>query len=79
MAAGSDHSLFVVSDGSLWGMGFNYYGALGLGDTTDRHVPVEILSSGVSAVSAGINHSMFIKSIASPPLAPLGMLLGNLP
>ncbi|MCX6896339.1 MAG: hypothetical protein NTZ16_12740 [Verrucomicrobia bacterium] len=31
IAAGHQHSLFLKSDGSLWGMGFNYWGQLGDG------------------------------------------------
>ena len=30
------HSLFVKRDGTLWAMGYNYYGQLGLGDTTKK-------------------------------------------
>src|SRR5690242_1866119 len=31
IAAGAEHSLFLKSDGSLWVMGYNYYGQLGDG------------------------------------------------
>jgi alpha-tubulin suppressor-like RCC1 family protein len=46
VAAGSIHSLFLKSDGSLWGMGYNGFGQLGLGqyDYTDRYTPVEIVA-----------------------------------
>ena len=64
IAAGSRHSLFALEDGSLWGMGFNYNGQLGIGTTSpeicpprktilDPHVKVE-------AIAAGDNHSLFI-------------------
>jgi alpha-tubulin suppressor-like RCC1 family protein len=59
------HSLFVKSDGSLWGMGENQYGVLGDGSTTDRHSPVKIVSSGVVAVATGARHSLFLKSDGS--------------
>jgi alpha-tubulin suppressor-like RCC1 family protein len=60
IAAGGQHSLFVKSDGSLWGMGFNYYGQLGDGTGNyETNVPEMIVSNGVTAVSVGGNHSFF--------------------
>jgi len=43
VAAGLYFSLFLKSDGSLWGMGDNRDGQLGTGDYLERHVPVEIV------------------------------------
>jgi alpha-tubulin suppressor-like RCC1 family protein len=68
IAAGGDHSLFIKSDGSLWAMGDNEYGQLGdgidsFGNFTNQ--PVEIVSSGVVAVAAGEEHSLFLKSDGS--------------
>jgi parallel beta-helix repeat protein len=48
IAAGADHSLFLKSDGSLWGMGDNSSGQLGAGfgvSSTNR--PLLIVSNGV--------------------------------
>jgi alpha-tubulin suppressor-like RCC1 family protein len=50
--------VFVKNDGSLWAMGRNAYGQLGDGTTTDRHSPVQVLSSGVADVSAGDSHTL---------------------
>src|SRR2546426_11549160 len=59
IAAGGYHSLFVRGDGSLWGMGTNGYGQLGLGQALkNTNVPQQI-TSGVSAVAAGYGHSLF--------------------
>jgi hypothetical protein len=62
VAAGSFYSLFVKSDGSLWGMGWNQCGQLGIGSTNDQHLPVMIVPNNVVSVAAGYNHSLFIKS-----------------
>ena len=32
----SEHSLILKNDGTLWSNGYNIYGQLGLGDTTNR-------------------------------------------
>src|SRR5260370_36757994 len=63
IAGGFQHSLFSKSDGSLWVMGNNGYGELGIGftpSTTNR--PTQVLSSGVQRVAAGAvaNHSFFL-------------------
>ena len=38
----SEHSLILKNDNTLWGCGYNYYGSLGLGDTTNRNIFTEI-------------------------------------
>ena len=45
VAAGGQHSLGLRSDGSLWAWGWNLWGQLGLGDTTDRWVPTQVGSA----------------------------------
>jgi alpha-tubulin suppressor-like RCC1 family protein len=65
IAAGVDHSLFLMSDGSLWAMGHNDYGQLCDGSTNDSHSPKLILSSNVTAISAGGYDSLFLKSDGS--------------
>lgn len=64
IAAGNDFSLFLKSNGSLWGMGRNNDGQLGDGTSgayamTNR--PEEIVASNVTAIAAGGVHSLFIK------------------
>jgi hypothetical protein len=61
VAAGSSHSLFVTSDGTLWAMGYNGYGQLGNGTTVSTNVPVSV-ASNVVAVAAGWSHSLFVTS-----------------
>jgi hypothetical protein len=61
-AAGSQYnSLFVKADGTLWGIGDNSAGQLGLGNTTQQNRPAYITNSVVSLAS-GYMHSLFIKT-----------------
>ncbi len=67
IAAGSNHSLAVKTDGSLWAWGSNEYGQLGNGISGDGEfevTPQKVMDS-VVAVAAGIHHSMTIKADGS--------------
>ncbi len=64
VAAGSFHSLFLKDDGSLWGMGDNSHGQLGI-RTLPSNVPDQIVPSGVVAVGAGDYQSVFLKADGS--------------
>jgi alpha-tubulin suppressor-like RCC1 family protein len=44
IAAGDGHGLFIKSDGSLWGMGDNQYGQLGLGAVSHTNSPAQIVA-----------------------------------
>ena len=65
MAAGYYHSLFLKSDGSLWGMGQNLNGQLGDGTFNNANLPEPIVASNVTAIAAGGYHSLFLKSDGS--------------
>lgn len=55
-------TLFIKLDGTLWGVGGNQLGQLGIGTTTtDEPSPLPI-ASGVTSVSAGEKHTMFVRS-----------------
>lgn len=59
----ADHSLAVRADGSVWAWGYNYYGQLGDGSTSDRFNPVQVLTGngalgGAASVEAGDYHSL---------------------
>jgi alpha-tubulin suppressor-like RCC1 family protein len=67
VSAGGYHSLFLKNDGTVWACGDNNNGELGNGtfDTIPPYginTPAQVnFLSGVIAVSAGWNHSLFLK------------------
>lgn len=63
VSAGGSHTLFIKADGTLWAVGDNTYGQLGIGvaDSTARSTPMQV-ASGVAKIAAGIGHSMFIRT-----------------
>jgi uncharacterized repeat protein (TIGR03803 family) len=68
IAAGSNDSVALCSDGTLADWGVNDIGELGNNSTTNSNVPVSVLSSGVLAnktvvaIAAGLYHSMALCS-----------------
>jgi len=57
------HSLALKSDGTVWAWGYNNFGQLGDGTTTNRSTPVQVSGlSGISAIGAGSGHSVALKS-----------------
>ncbi len=65
ISAGSNHSLILKEDGSLWAFGANYYGQLGDGTITSRTELTMVFPSGVSSISTGYWHSFAIKEDGS--------------
>lgn len=64
VAAGTYHSLFLRTDGTLWGMGSNGSGQLGDTTTYSRYTPVQI-TTGVTALAAGGYTSFFLRADAT--------------
>jgi alpha-tubulin suppressor-like RCC1 family protein len=64
IAAGGDFSAAIKSDGTLWVWGENGSSQLGLGDTTDRSTPTQVLA-GVAQVALGRTHAVAFKSDGS--------------
>ena len=86
VAAGSNHTLSLRTDGTVWAWGSNLYGQLGDGTTTSSAVPVKVTGlSGVTAIAAGLNQSIALKSdgtvwlwgVYTPVLQTNGMPTGT--
>ena len=56
--------MMLKQDGSLWATGYNGFGQLGDGTTTDRKNFVQV-SESVKAVAAGRYHTMMLKQDGS--------------
>ena len=57
--------MMLRADGSLWATGYNLYGQLGDGSTTNSRVFRLVLPDSVKSVSAGDFHNMIIKQDGS--------------
>jgi alpha-tubulin suppressor-like RCC1 family protein len=62
---GDSHTCAIKQDGSLWCWGRNLRGQVGDGTNTDRNIPVQIMSSGISSISLGSMHTCAIKQDGS--------------
>ena len=63
IACGFQHSLAVLSDGTVWACGYNNHGQLGNGTTTSTNLPVQVTGlTGVMAVAGGMGHSLALTS-----------------
>ena len=64
ISAGQVHSLALKADGTLWAWGANGNYQLGLGDTTQRSVPTQVVGATDLwvAVAAGYDNSLALKS-----------------
>ena len=63
---GSNHSLAVKTDNTLWVWGLNSKGQLGQGDTVNRSSPVQVTGTTWADVGAGsgtgVDHTMAVKT-----------------
>ena len=57
------HTLYIKEDSTLWALGYNVFGQLGDGSSTERNSPFQVPSGGpVAQVAAGDNHSLFLRA-----------------
>lgn len=60
--SGLSHSIILKKDGTVWALGDNSSGQLGLGDVLATKEPVKIEGlSDIVAIETGINHSLALK------------------
>ena len=57
--------MVLKTNGTVWATGYNYWGQLGDGTTTDRRSFVKVVSSGVTAIAGGYAHSIVLKKDGS--------------
>lgn len=63
VAAGFDHTLALLSDGTVWAWGVNNFGQLGDGTTQPRQSPVQVTGlADVIAIAASWPYSLAMKS-----------------
>ena len=60
VSGGYQHSLYLKSDGSLWGMGLNSSGQLGDGSSTSRSTPAEVVTVVSNQAPTDLNSSAFL-------------------
>jgi alpha-tubulin suppressor-like RCC1 family protein len=65
ISAGNLHTVALKNDGTVWAWGYNGFGELGDGTSTDRYTPVPAggsLLTGVIAISAGGYRTVALKN-----------------
>jgi alpha-tubulin suppressor-like RCC1 family protein len=63
ISRGDSHSLILMTDGTVYGTGYNYWGQLGLGNYTEKYNTLQpMLMGGKEAtyISSGTNHSLIL-------------------
>ena len=65
VACGGWFTVCVDEEGGMWSFGYNYFGQLGLGNTTDYNTPQKIPDIPlVQSVACGVCHTLFITNDA---------------
>jgi alpha-tubulin suppressor-like RCC1 family protein len=64
VAGGQTFALFIKTDGTLWGMGWNQYGQLGDGTFNNTNRP-EMITNNAATITYGDYHSLLIRTDGS--------------
>ena len=65
VAAGGNHTVYLMWDGTVWATGGNDYGQLGDGSDVNQTNPAQVTNldgsvlSGVVGISAGYDHTVY--------------------
>ncbi len=63
---GSNHSLALKNDGTVWSWGDNFLGQLGDGTYTAKNIPLRLTTlAGITTIGVGENHSFAVKNDGS--------------
>jgi len=61
LAAGSEHSVALKSDGSVWAWGVNSNGQIGDGTSTTRSAPIRVSGlTNITSIAAGVENNLAI-------------------
>ncbi len=61
IVGGANHYVALKADGTVWTWGYNGYGQLGIGNTTNQLEPVKTTMSDVIDIAAGTNYTAVLK------------------
>ncbi|WP_253908854.1 RCC1 domain-containing protein [Corallococcus exiguus] len=62
LTPGALHTLALKQDGTVWAWGYNVYGQIGDGTTTNRSTPVQVAGlTSVTALASGAYHTLALK------------------
>lgn len=63
VSGGAYHAFFLRDDQTVWALGDNKYGQLGVGDTLPRFTPVQVpFLDNIVQIATGNNFSLFLKN-----------------
>ena len=68
IACGDEHTVILKTNGSLYSCGYNTYGQLGLGDTSERTLFTRVttnVNNDVKQIACGANHTFILKNDGS--------------
>ncbi|AEI38977.1 hypothetical protein KNP414_00352 [Paenibacillus mucilaginosus KNP414] len=58
-----NHTMFIKSDGTVWGWGYNGHGQLGTGTSNSTSVPGKVINlTGMKMIAGGENHTVALRS-----------------